>query len=111
MFTDGLDVNRINPAAWRKAVGYVSQDGAAGSRLQRAELYRDLAVESGQIREDFYLQWHHLGKRTLLDVLSAENEHYGNQVSEITNRFDGYQAILRQYASAGTLARWLRDGQ
>jgi outer membrane protein TolC len=59
----------------------------------------------------FYLQWHHLGKRTLLDVLSAENEHYGNQVSEITNRFDGYQAILRQYASAGTLARWLRDGQ
>lgn len=86
-------------------------DNDARTQLERAELYRDLAVESGQIREDFYLQWHHLGKRTLLDVLSAENEHYGNQVSEITNRFDGYQAILRQYASAGTLARWLRDGQ
>jgi adhesin transport system outer membrane protein len=86
-------------------------DNDARTQLERAELYRDLAVESGQIREDFYLQWHHLGKRTLLDVLSAENEHYGNQVSEITNRFDGYQAILRQYASAGTLARWLRGGQ
>lgn len=26
MFTDGLDVNQIDPADWRKAVGYVSQD-------------------------------------------------------------------------------------
>ncbi|WP_256352414.1 TolC family protein [Pseudomonas yamanorum] len=86
-------------------------DNDARTQLERAELYRDLAVESGQIREDFFLQWHHLGKRTLLDVLSAENEHYGNLVSEITNRFDGYQAILRQYASAGTLASWLRGGK
>ena len=46
----------------------------------------------------------------LLDVLTAENDHYGNQVSEISNRFDGYQSIVRQYASAGTLARWLQGG-
>ena len=85
-------------------------DHDARTQLERAELYRDLAVESGRIREDFYLQWHHLGKRTLLDVLSAENEHYGNLVNEINNRFDGYQAIVRQYAGAGTLARWLRNG-
>lgn len=26
MFTDGLDVNQIDPADWRKAVGYVGQD-------------------------------------------------------------------------------------
>jgi adhesin transport system outer membrane protein len=76
--------------------------------LARAELYRDLTVESDGIRVAFYEQWYHLGKRTLLDVLSAESDHYGNRVSEVTNRFDGYQAVLRQYAGAGALAGWLR---
>lgn len=76
--------------------------------LERAELYRDLTGESDGIRVAFYEQWYHLGKRTLLDVLSAESDHYGNRVSEVTNRFDGYQAILRQYAGAGVLAGWLR---
>lgn len=76
--------------------------------LERAELYRDLTGESDGIRVAFYEQWYHLGKRTLLDVLSAESDHYGNRVSEVTNRFDGYQAILRQYAGAGALADWLR---
>ncbi|AZC83978.1 TolC family protein [Pseudomonas chlororaphis] len=85
-------------------------DHDARTLLERSELYRELSMESGRIREDFFQQWHHLGRRTLLDVLTAENEHYGNQVNEINNRFDGYQAILRQYAGAGTLARWLRTG-
>jgi adhesin transport system outer membrane protein len=85
-------------------------DHDARTQLERAELYRDLAVESDRIRGDFFLQWHHLGKRTLLDVLSAENEHYGNLVNEINNRFDGYQSVLRQYAGAGTLVRWLSGG-
>ncbi|WP_081372162.1 TolC family protein [Pseudomonas fluorescens] len=80
----------------------------AKTSLERAELYRDLTVESDGIRVAFYEQWYHLGKRTLLDVLSAESEHYGNRVSEITNRFDGYQAILRQYAGAGALSGWLQ---
>ncbi|MGL5995872.1 MAG: TolC family protein [Pseudomonas proteolytica] len=79
--------------------------------LERAELYKDLTMESDGIRVAFYEQWYHLGKRTLLDVLSAESDHYGNRVSEVTNRFDGYQAILRQYAGAGTLARWLRGAE
>ncbi|MGY2400973.1 TolC family protein [Pseudomonas sp. SDO5271_S396] len=76
--------------------------------LERAELYRSLTNESDGIRVAFYEQWYHLGKRTLLDVLSAESDHYGNRVSEISNRFDGYQAILRQYAGAGALGAWLR---
>lgn len=79
--------------------------------LERAELYRDLTVESEGIRVAFYEQWYHLGKRTLLDVLSAESDHYGNRVNEVTYRFDGYQAILRQYAGAGALAGWLQGAQ
>lgn len=83
-------------------------DNDARTQLERSELYRELTVESDRIREAFYQQWHHLGKRTLLDVLTAENDHYGNQLSEITNRFDGYQSILRQYAGAGVLVPWLQ---
>jgi len=80
---------------------------AASAFLERADLYRELTVESEGIRKAFYQQWYHLGKRTLLDVLSAESDHYGNRVNEVTNRFDGYQAILRQYAGAGALSGWL----
>jgi adhesin transport system outer membrane protein len=86
-------------------------DHDARTLLERAELYRDLTVESDRIRLAFYEQWYHLGKRTLLDVLTAENDHYGNKVSEITNRFDGYQAILRQYAGAGALSGWLQGSR
>jgi len=79
----------------------------ARSLADRADLYRGLSIESNKVREAFYEQWYHLGRRTLLDVLSSETEHYSNQVGEVSNRFDGYQAVLRQYASAGALMRWL----
>lgn len=83
----------------------------ARAMIDRAELYRGLTVESNKVREAFYEQWYHLGRRTLLDVLSSESEHYNNQVGEVSNRFDGYQAVMRQYASAGTLIRWLSAGK
>ncbi|MBP5073161.1 TolC family protein [Pseudomonas chlororaphis] len=83
----------------------------ARAMLERADLYRGLSVESNRVREAFYEQWYHLGRRTLLDVLISESDHYNNQVSEIVNRFDGYSAIVRQYASSGTLIRWLSAGK
>ncbi|UST72272.1 TolC family protein [Pseudomonas siliginis] len=82
----------------------------ARTLIERAELYRGLSQESNKVREAFFEQWYHLGRRTLLDVLISESDHYNNQVSEVTNRFDGYAAIIRQYASAGALVRWLSVG-
>ncbi len=82
-------------------------DQDARSRLGRADLYRNLSVESDRIRKDFFDQWYHLGKRSLLDVLSAESDFYNNNVEEIANRYDGYSAIFRGYASAGELQNWL----
>jgi adhesin transport system outer membrane protein len=79
----------------------------AQTLLERAELYRGLSVESDKVRQAFYEQWYHLGRRTLLDVLISESDHFNNQVSEIASRFDGYAAIIRQYASSGVLLRWL----
>lgn len=79
----------------------------AGVLSARADLYRGLIVETNRVREAFYEQWYHLGRRTLLDVLSSESEHYNNQVAEVATRFDGYQAVIAQYATSGVLMRWL----
>jgi len=83
-------------------------DQEAGALFERADLYGRLSVESDDIRKAFFEQWHHLGRRSLLEVLTAESEHYGNQVSDVSSRFDAYQAIARQYADAGVLLRWVR---
>lgn len=83
----------------------------AHSTAERAVLYKNLVVESDRIRKDFFDQWYHLGRRSLLDVLSAESDLYNNQVSEVSNRFDSYAAIISGYANSGTLSRWLTTGR
>jgi adhesin transport system outer membrane protein len=76
---------------------------------ERADAYRDLTDETERVRKAFFEQWYHLGKRTLLDVLTAESDYYGNQVSEVTSRFDGYNAVFREQSGAGKLVSWLRS--
>lgn len=83
-------------------------DEDARTLLERSTLYGDLVDETDRVRKAFFDQWYHLGKRTLLDVLQAENDHYGNRVSEITTRFDGYEAVFRELSSAGELMSWLK---
>ncbi|WP_175871666.1 TolC family protein [Burkholderia sp. BCC0397] len=77
---------------------------------ERADQYRDLSVESARVRSAFFDQWYHLGRRSLLDVLIAENDDYNNRVNEVAYRFDSYAATLRGYASAGMFMQWLRGG-
>ncbi|MCU6172078.1 TolC family protein [Enterobacter bugandensis] len=84
-------------------------DHDAKSLLDRAALYRSLSSESDKIRNDFFQQWYHLGKRTLLDVLSAEGDFYNHRTGEITSRFDAYISIMKGYASAGILTSWLEN--
>lgn len=80
----------------------------AKSLLGRASLYANLSTETDTVRKAFFDQWYHLSRRTLLDVLIAESEYYGNRMSEVQSRFDGYQAVFREYASAGELVRWMK---
>jgi outer membrane protein, adhesin transport system len=75
----------------------------------RARLYGDLATESDLIRKQFFEQWYHLNRRTLLDVLSAESDFYNNQVSAVTTQFDSYQAVLKIRLNNGTLGQWLQE--
>ncbi len=77
------------------------------SSLMRAESYVQLSAETDRVRDMFYRQWYHLGTRTLLDVLSAESDHFNNQISAINNRYDGYNSNVAVMFNAATLLNWL----
>ena len=79
--------------------------------LSRAEEYTPLIKDSDRVRKIFYEQWYHLGRRTLLDVLIAENDHYNNQVAQVNSRYDGEAADLRIRADAAILLPWLGVGE
>ena len=76
---------------------------------ERARLYGEVADESELVRKQFFEQWYHLNRRTLLDVLLAESDFYNNQVAEVTTQFDSYQSVLKLHLSSGTLMRWLDE--
>lgn len=78
------------------------------SSFLRADDYERLSGETNRVRQMFYQQWYHLGKRTLLDVLTAENDHFNNQLSAINNRYDGYISNVNVIASAAMMLTWMR---
>jgi adhesin transport system outer membrane protein len=75
----------------------------------RTKLYADLSVETDLVRKQFFEQWYHLNRRTLVDVLLAESDFYNNQVSEVSTQFDAYQSILKIHLNNGTLEQWLQE--
>lgn len=77
------------------------------SSFLRADDYDRLTSETDRVRHMFYDQWYHLGKRTLLDVLTAENDHFNNQLSAINNRYDGYISNINVISSAAMLLNWV----
>jgi adhesin transport system outer membrane protein len=77
------------------------------SSFMRADDFDRLSVETDRVRKMFYDQWYNLGKRTLLDVLTAENDHFNNQLSAINNRYDGYISNINVIASAAMLLSWV----
>lgn len=79
----------------------------AKDALTRADGYRTLIKEAEAVRDAFFQQWYHLGRRSLLDVLSSETSLYSDRIGEIGSRFDAYGALISAYAGAGQLTQWL----
>jgi adhesin transport system outer membrane protein len=77
------------------------------SSFMRADDFERLSAETDRVRQMFYDQWYNLGTRTLLDVLTAENDHFNNQLSAINNRYDGYISNVNVIASAAMLLSWI----
>ncbi|WP_337264144.1 MULTISPECIES: TolC family protein [unclassified Serratia (in: enterobacteria)] len=79
------------------------------SSFTRANDFDRLSVETERVKEMFYEQWYNLGTRTLLDVLTAENDHFNNLLSAINNRYDGYISNINVISSAAMLLKWVGD--
>jgi adhesin transport system outer membrane protein len=73
----------------------------------RVESLRILSLNTEQVRNDYYAQWETLGKRSLLEVLTAENEHVSALTNLATSEFDEQLALVRLRFESGTLAAWL----
>lgn len=80
------------------------------SRLQ-AKNYQALAAESEKVSKIFFDQWLKLGKRTLLDVLTAENDHFNHQLTAINQQYDSEIANVKLMASTAVLLRSLNLAQ
>jgi len=76
------------------------------SRLQ-AKNYQALAAESEKVSKIFFEQWLKLGKRTLLDVLTAENDRFNHQLTAVNQQYDGDIANVKLMASTALLLRSL----
>ncbi|EBI5627558.1 TolC family protein [Salmonella enterica] len=74
---------------------------------RRAEDYQPLVVESLRVRREFFEQWYHLGKRTILDVLIAERDYYNNEIGQISAKFDSYSSVIKVYSGSAQLLEWL----
>lgn len=66
MFSDGLDVNQIDPADWRKAVGYVGQD----ARLFYGSLRENVMIGRPEATSDEFLR---VLRLTGLDYVAAKH--------------------------------------
>jgi outer membrane protein, adhesin transport system len=83
---------------------------AQSSRVQELT---QLVKGTAQVRKDYYDQWRELGRRSLLDVLTAENEHLSTKLSLATSEVDQAIALAKMRFEAGTLKEWIvgDDGQ
>ncbi|WP_177229236.1 TolC family protein [Dyella sp. OK004] len=107
------DANRQQVEVLKRNYEYQVRDAAqtAVDAFARADAYADLSNETLQVRKAMFEQWYQLGKRSLLDVLTSETDHYNDMVGEVSNRFDAYEAVFSAYDGAGKLVDWLAGDQ
>lgn len=95
----------------RQELDYKIQSAGADAQAQakRARSLMGLVASTDQVRKDYYDQWRELGRRSLLDVLSAESEHLSTRINLVNSEVDQQVALARMRFEAGQLADWLLD--
>ncbi|MDL4915143.1 MAG: TolC family protein [Enterobacterales bacterium endosymbiont of Blomia tropicalis] len=73
----------------------------------QAREYKKLSQETDKVSKIYYEQWLRLGKRTLLDVLTAENDRYNNHIAAVNAEHDVYSNNITLIAMANMLFEWL----
>jgi outer membrane protein, adhesin transport system len=77
------------------------------AQTRRIQVLGQLIDGTDQVRRDMFDQWRELGRRSLLEVLTAESEHLNTQLNLASSEVDQVLALARMRHEAGTLAAWL----
>lgn len=97
--------------AWENAVNERTKAAlvyhdTASSAFQRAGRYVDLLQDSDTLRNATYVQWIKLGRRSLFDLISAENEHHQIRIAYVNALHDGYTATAQLRTAGEGLLPW-----
>lgn len=68
---------------------------------------KELAVNTEQVRGDYFAQWETAGRRSLLEVLTAESEHLSATVNLTTCTLDKSLAAAKLRFESGVLSSWM----
>jgi adhesin transport system outer membrane protein len=74
---------------------------------QQLDELTELVKATDQVRKDYYDQWKDLGKRSLLDVLTAQSEHLNTLLSLASAQVDRALAVAKARYEAANLKTWL----
>ena len=80
---------------------------AATSAQTRAARVAELLRDSDQLREATYEQWARMGRRSLFDLISAENDHAQLQIARAQAEHEHLMALLQMQAAGAGLRAWL----
>ena len=76
---------------------------SASSGVKRAQDYTALLEVNDRVRKDFFLQWSSLGRRSLFELLSIEQEQYSLQSNYVMTLFDGMSGYAEIMGNAGMI--------
>jgi outer membrane protein, adhesin transport system len=90
--------------AERQLVSEIKQRHSQAVRnLARAEEYVSLLEINQKVRDDFFVQWVALGRRSLFELLAIEAEQFSLDTGYFTTLYDGMAGIAYLRATAGEL--------
>jgi outer membrane protein TolC len=90
--------------AERQLISEIKQRHSQAIRnLARAEEYVSLLEINQKVRDDFFVQWVALGRRSLFELLAIEAEHFSLDTGYFTTLYDGMAGIAYLRATAGEL--------
>lgn len=94
---------RLEEATRQVDSQYREKYEVANSGIKRAQDYTALLEVNDRVRKDFFLQWSSLGRRSLFELLSIEQEQYSLQSNYIVTLFDSMAGYAEIMGNAGII--------
>ncbi len=87
-----------------------TRSASAFNAAQRLEKYTELLRVSRKVREDYYIQWSTLGRRSLFELLAIESEQLSLQSNYASSLIDLISGVAYQKVQTGLLFKELDLG-